>query len=160
MGLLKSKKQNREMTLGRTTEAASRQISNLTCGQVMHTARKVNEMDSMDSVISTMIAKDWDHVMITDERDYLVGRVHAVDMLKLIARNRINRELNWMEMVPISQAVTLPAQHVYTHTPLMVAATLLLTNDLSQIAVVDDYGSLVGMVSNADVSRHLTRLLL
>jgi len=160
MGLLKSKKQHKEMTIGRSTEDVSRQISKLTCGQVMHAARKVNEMDSMDSVISTMIAKDWDHVMITDELDSLVGRVHAVDMLKLIARNRINRELDWMESVPISQAVTLPAQHVYTHTPLMVAATLLLTNDLNQIAVVDDYGSLVGMVSNADVSRHLARLML
>ena len=160
MGLLKSKKQTEQMPLKRSAESAARQIRKLTCGQVMLAAHEVNEMDSMDRVIRTMIAKDWDHVMITDERDYLVGRVHAVDMLKLIARNRINRELNWMEEVPISQAVTLPAQHVYTHTPLMVAAMLLLTNDLSQIGVVDYYGSLVGMVSNADVSRHLTRLLL
>ena len=126
MGLLKSKKQNRDLPYGRSTEEVSHQIRKLTCGQVMHTARKVNEMDSMDSVISTMIAKDWDHVMITNELDSLVGRVHAVDMLKLIARNRINRELDWMESVPISQAVTLPALHVYTHTPLMVAATMLL----------------------------------
>ena len=40
------------------------------------------------------------------------------------------------------------------------AAALLLTHDLNQIAVVDDEGGLVGMVSNAVVARHLPRFLL
>ena len=160
MGLLKSKKQNEQMPLKRSAESAARQIRKLTCGQVMLAAHEVNEMDSMDRVIRTMIAKDWDHVMVTDDRGSLVGRVHAVDMLKLIGRNRINRELHWMESVPISQAVTLPPLQVYSTTPLMVAATLMLTNDLNQIAVVDEDRGLVGMVSNAVVARHLPRYLL
>jgi CBS domain-containing protein len=39
----------------------------------------------------------------------------------------------------------------------MVAATLMLTHDLNQIAVTDAKGSLVGYVSHAVVARHLPR---
>ncbi len=168
MGLLKSKKRTATMPRNRAAEMATRhvhqrtakEIRKLTCGRVMLAAHEVDEMDSMDSVMRTMIAKDWDHVMVTDDRGVLVGRVHAVDLLKLIGRNRINRELHWMEAVPISDAVTQPPLQVSTQTPLMAAVALLLTHDLSQIAVVDDEGGLVGMVSNAVVARHLPRFLL
>ena len=65
-----------------------------------------------------------------------------------------------MEAFPISEAVTQPPLQVSTRTPLMAAVALLLTHDLNQIAVVDDEGGLVGMVSNAVVARHLPRFLL
>jgi CBS domain-containing protein len=98
--------------------------------------------------------------MVTDDRGSLVGRVHAVDLLKLIMNKRINRDLHWMEAVPISQAVSQPPLQVRANTPLMVAATLMLTHDLNQIAVTDAKGSLVGYVSHAVVARHLPRFLL
>jgi len=144
----------------RPSKRIASEIRKLTCGQVMLAAHEVDEMDSIDDVVRLIAAKDWDHVMVTDEVGSLVGRVHAVDLLKLIMNKRINRDIFWMEAVPILQAVTQPPLQVKTTTPLMVAATLMLTHDLNQIAITDANGVLVGHVSHAVVARHLPRFLL
>ena len=160
MGLLGTRKKIDTEVRGRPSKRIAREIREMTCGQVMLAAHEVDEMDSIDEVVRLITAKDWDHVMVTDDRGSLVGRVHAVDLLKLIMNKRINRDLYWMEAVPIRQAVTQPPLQVKTSTPLMVAATLMLTHDLNQIAITDSNGSLVGHVSHAVVARHLPRFLL
>ncbi len=160
MSLLRARKKTETNRRSRPSNRIAREIRELTCGKVMLAAHEVDEMDSIDDVMRLIVAKDWDHVMVTDEVGNLVGRVHAVDLLKLIMNKRINRDHFWMEAVPILQAVTLPPLQVKTTTPLMVAATLMLTHDLNQIAITDVHGVLVGHVSHAVVARHLPRFLL
>ncbi|DAC49035.1 MAG: hypothetical protein CL969_00860 [Euryarchaeota archaeon] len=160
MSLLGARKKTDTNRRSRPSKRIASEIRKLTCGQVMLAAHEVDEMDSIDDVVRLIAAKDWDHVMVTDEVGSLVGRVHAVDLLKLIMNKRINRDLFWMEAVPILQAVTQPPLQVNTTTPLMVAATLMLTHDLNQIAITDAHGVLVGYVSHAVVARHLPRFLL
>ena len=160
MTFLGTRKKTNPEHSSKSSKRIAQEIRKLTCGKVMLPAHEVDEMTSIDEVVRIIATKDWDHVMITDDRGSLVGRVHAVDLLKLIMNKRINRDLYWMEAVPIRQAVTQPPLQVKTSTPLMVAATLMLTHDLNQIAITDSNGSLVGHVSHAVVARHLPRFLL
>ena len=112
MGLLGTRKKIDTEVRGRPSKRIAREIREMTCGQVMLAAHEVDEMDSIDEVVRLITAKDWDHVMVTDDRGSLVGRVHAVDLIKLIMNKRINRDLYWMEAVPIRQAVTLSLIHI------------------------------------------------
>ncbi len=114
----------------------------------------------MDRVLRTLTMRDWDHLFLVDELGVPVGRVHAVDVLKLIQRKRVNRDLAWMQAVEASQLVNMPPMQVSTSTPLLKAAALMLTHDISQLAVVDIEGSLVGVVTTAVVARHLPRFIL
>ncbi len=160
MSFIRARKNGGTNRVAKSTKKIASEIRELTCARVMLAAHEVDEMDSIDYVVRLLAAKDWDHVMVTDDRGSLVGRVHAVDLLKLIMNKRINLDLHWMEAVPISQAVTQPPLQVRANTPLMVAATLMLTHDLNQIAVTNSNGTLVGYVSHAVVARHLPRFLL
>ena len=114
----------------------------------------------MDKIMRTMTEKDWDHTFLVDDLGLPTGRVHAVDLLKLINRKRINRDLAWMQAVPAIELVTQPPLSVRLKTPLIKAAALMLTHDLNQISVIDDDGCLVGYISQAIVARHLPRFLL
>lgn len=141
----------------KTPSEAARRV---TCGQVMERPRTLSQSVSMDRVLRTLTMRDWDHLFLVDELGVPVGRVHAVDVLKLIQRKRVNRDLAWMQAVEASQLVNMPPMQVSTSTPLLKAAALMLTHDISQLAVVDIEGSLVGVVTTAVVARHLPRFIL
>ena len=104
--------------------------------------------------------QNWDHVFIVDENGVPMGRIHAVDLLKMVAKKTVNRDVAWMHSIPAQQALVHPPLTVRTSTPLLKAGALMLTHDLNQLGVVDDDGVLVGFVGHSTVARVLPRFLL
>lgn len=145
---------------GQRTSSKGGAARRLTCGEVMEQARMLPSRVSMNRVLRTLTKHNLDHIFLVDEDGVPVGRVHAVDMLKLIQRKAVNRDLAWMQAVEASQLISQPPLQVIQSTPLLKAAALMLAHDLNQIAVVDDEGCLVGVVGHSLVARHLPKFIL
>ena len=116
--------------------------------------------DSMATVLDVLVKHDWDHVFIVDNDGVPMGRIHAVDLLKMVAKKTVNRDIAWMHSIPAQQVLTHPPLTVRANTPLLKAGALMLTHDLNQIGVVDDEGALIGVVGHNTVARVLPRFLL
>ena len=132
----------------------------LTCGQVMSTARQLHHMESVHTVLQTLTRSGWDHIFLVDDDGLPIGRVHAVDLLRLVARKEVNRDVAWMHAESARRLVSAPPLSVRTSTPLLAAAALLVTHDLTQIAVTDGEGALCGVITLGTVARHLPKFVL
>jgi CBS domain-containing protein len=157
MGIVKGR---RKVSGKSRTEGAASAVRSLTCGQVMVVPHFVSEDASVHDVLEKMTHNNWDHIFIVSYEGVPIGRIHAVDVLKLISRKAVNRNLAWMMMIPATQMVRIPPLQVGLNTPLLKAGALMLTHDLNQLAVVNGDGELVGTVSHATMARNLPRFLL
>ena len=135
-------------------------VRGVTCGSVMQHANALLNSDSVATVLDVLTKQNWDHVFIVDENGVPMGRIHAVDLLKMVAKKTVNRDVAWMHSIPAQQALVHPPLTVRTSTPLLKAGALMLTHDLNQLGVVDDDGVLVGFVGHSTVARVLPRFLL
>ena len=132
----------------------------ITCGETMIEAHALFAMDSVAEVLEQITQNNWDHVFIINEDGVPMGRIHAVDILKLIARKTVNRSVAWMHGVPAQQLVNVPPMTVRTNTPLLKAGALMLAHDLNQIAVVDDEGTLIGVVGHHTMARNMPKFII
>ena len=114
----------------------------------------------MATVLDVLTRHDWDHIFIVDNDGVPLGRIHAVDLLKMVAKKTVNRDIAWMHSIPAQQVLNHPPLTVRATTPLLKAGALMLTHDLNQIGVVDDDGALIGVVGHSTVARVLPRFLL
>ena len=126
----------------------------------MQHAHALLSSDSMATVLDVLTKHDWDHIFIVDDDGVPMGRIHAVDLLKMVAKKTVNRDIAWMHSVPAQQVLNHPPLTVRTNTPLLKAGALMLTHDLNQIGVVDDEGALIGVVGHSTVAKVLPRFLL
>lgn len=138
----------------------SRAIRSLTCGRVMIPPHIIGRDASVADALDKITTKDWDHLFIVNSERVPIGRIHAVDVLKLIARKTVNRDIAWMHAIPARQLVTQETITMRESTPLLKAAALMLTHDLNQLAVTNSEGEIVGTVSHSVVARHLPRFIL
>ena len=122
--------------------------------------RLLIETASVAEALDKITINEWDHLFIINSERVPIGRVHAVDLLKLIAKKSVNREVAWMHSIPAGQLVTQETMTMREKTPLLKAAALMLSNDINQLAVVDSEGSIVGVVSHSTVARILPRFIL
>ena len=120
----------------------------------------LNATDSMATVLDLLTKRELDHIFIVDEEGAPLGRIHAVDLLKMIARKTVNRNIAWMHSIPAQQILTHPPLTVRTSTPLLKAGALMLTHGLNQLGVVNDEGALVGVVGHSTLARVLPRFIL
>ncbi|MCS5533738.1 MAG: CBS domain-containing protein [Candidatus Poseidoniaceae archaeon] len=132
----------------------------ISCGETMNKAHTIFSMDSVAIVLDKITQNNWDHVFIINEDGVPMGRIHAVDILKLIARKTVNRSVAWMHAVPAQQLVNIPPMTVRVNTPLLKAGALMLAHDINQIAVVDDDGTLVGVVGHNTMARHMPKFII
>jgi CBS domain-containing protein len=114
----------------------------------------------MADVLDDLTQNDWDHVFVVNKEGVPMGRIHAVDVLKIVAKKNVERSVAWMLSVPAKQLINLPPLTVKTNTPLLKAGALILTHDLNQIAVVNSDGVLVGVVGHKTMAKHLPRFIL
>lgn len=135
-------------------------VRRLTCGRVMIKPHYVYDDASVYEVLEKITHHDWDHIFILDDEGVPMGRIHAVDVLKLIAKKTVNRSVAWMYAIPAIQLVNLPPLCVKMSTPLLKAGALMLTHDLNQIGILDDEGALVGVVGHNTMAKHLPRYIL
>ena len=126
----------------------------------MSNANWVFGSDTMADVLDDLTQNDWDHVFVVNKEGVPMGRIHAVDMLKIVAKKNVERSVAWMLSVPAKQLINLPPLTVKTNTPLLKAGALMLTHDLNQIAVVNADGVLVGVVGHKTMAKHLPRFIL
>lgn len=126
----------------------------------MSDANWVFSNDTMADVLDDLTQNNWDHVFVVNNEGVPTGRIHAVDVLKIIAKKNVERSVAWMLSVPAQQLVNLPPITVRTNTPLLKAGALMLTHDLNQIAVVNSDGVLVGVVGHNTMAKHLPRFIL
>jgi len=126
----------------------------------MQEANWVFSNDSVADVVEDLTINDWDHVFVVDQEGVPTGRIHAVDVLKLIAKKNVERSVAWMQSVPAQQLVNLPPLTVKIETPLLKAGALMLTHDLNQIAVVNEQGILVGVVGHKTMAKHIPKFIL
>jgi CBS-domain-containing membrane protein len=138
----------------------AKSIRSLTCGQVMSVPNVLGKDASVADALDMITKRDWDHLFIVNSERVPIGRIHAVDVLKLIARKSVNRDIAWMHAIPARQLITQNTFTMRQNTPLLKAAALMLTHDLNQLAVTDSEGSIVGSVSPSTVARHLPRFIL
>lgn len=132
----------------------------LTCGETMLEAHYVWFDASMVDVIDDLTSNNWDHVFVINHEGAPQGRIHAVDVLKIIARKKVNRDIAWMHGIPAQQLVNLPPITVNMDTPLLKAGALMLAHDLNQIGVVNHDGALVGVVGHNTMARHMPKFIL
>tara|TARA_B100001287_G_scaffold276286_1_gene286569 strand:- start:1578 stop:1958 length:381 start_codon:yes stop_codon:yes gene_type:complete len=116
--------------------------------------------DTMADVLDDLTQNDWDHVFVVNKEGVPMGRIHAVDVLKIVAKKNVERSVAWMLSVPAKQLINLPPLTVKTNTPLLKAGALMLTHDLNQIAVVNSDGVIVGVVGYKTMAKHLPRFIL
>ena len=138
----------------------SKRVREITCRETMSDANWVFSNDTMADVLDDLTQNNWDHVFVVNKEGVPTGRIHAVDVLKIIARKNVERSVAWMLSVPAQQLVNLPPITVRTNTPLLKAGALMLTHDLNQIAVVNNDGVLVGVVGHNTMAKHLPRFIL
>ena len=138
----------------------SKRVREITCRETMSDANWVFSNDTMADVLDDLTQNNWDHVFVVNKEGVPTGRIHAVDVLKIIARKNVERSVAWMLSVPAQQLVNLPPITVRTNTPLLKAGALMLTHDLNQIAVVNSDGVLVGVVGHNTMAKHLPRFIL
>ncbi len=115
---------------------------------------------SVADALDRITRMNWDHLFIVNTERVPIGRIHAVDVLKVIARKTVNRDIAWMHTIPARQLITQKSFTMKENTPLLKAAALMLTHDLNQLAVTDNEGAIVGTVSPSTVARHLPRFIL
>ena len=132
----------------------------LTCGQVMVTPNVIGRNASVADALDMITTRDWDHLFIVNSERVPIGRIHAVDILKLVARKTVNRDIAWMHAISAKQLVTQETMTMKENTPLLKAAALMLTHDLNQLAVTNNQGQIVGTVSHSVVARSLPRFIL
>ena len=142
------------------TPAAGKKVREVLCGTVMQHPHSLLGSDSMATVLDVLTKHDLDHVFIVDRDGAPMGRIHAVDLLKMVAKKTVNRDIAWMHSIPAQQALTHPPMTVRATTSLLKAGALMLTHDLNQIGVVDEEGTLIGVVGYNTVARVLPRFLL
>jgi CBS domain-containing protein len=140
--------------------AVGKKVREVLCRNVMQHPHSLLGSDSMATVLDALTKHDWDHVFIVDQDGAPMGRIHAVDLLKMVAKKTVNRDIAWMHSIPAQQALTHPPMTVRATTPLLKAGALMLTHDLNQIGVVDEEGTLIGVVGHNTVARVLPRFLL
>lgn len=138
----------------------SKSARSLTCGQVMITPNVIGRNASVADALDMITNKDWDHLFIVNSERVPIGRIHAVDILKLVARKTVNRDIAWMHAISAKQLVTQETMTMKENTPLLKAAALMLTHDLNQLAVTNNQGQIVGTVSHSVVARSLPRFIL
>ena len=138
----------------------SKRVREITCRETMSDANWVFSNDTMADVLDDLTQNNWDHVFVVNKEGVPTGRIHAVDVLKIIAKKNVERSVAWMLSVPAQQLVNLPPITVRTNTPLLKAGALMLTHDLNQIAVVNNDGVLVGVVGHNTMAKHLPRFIL
>ncbi|MGB2236235.1 MAG: HPP family protein [Candidatus Poseidoniaceae archaeon] len=138
----------------------SKSARSLTCGQVMSTPQIIGRDASVADALDMITTREWDHIFIVNSERVPIGRIHAVDILKIVARKTVNRDIAWMHGIPARQLVTQEIMTMREGTPLLKAAALMLTHDLNQLAVTNKQGQIVGTVSHNVVARTLPRFIL
>ena len=160
MSRTKMRKSSREKLEKMTSQERSKAVRDITCRETMIDANWVFANDTMADVLDDLTQNNWDHVFVVNKEGVPMGRIHAVDVLKIVAKKNVERSVAWMLSVPAKQLITLPPLTVKSNTPLLKAGALLLTHGLTQVAVVNQEGVLVGVVGHKTMAKVLPRFIL
>ncbi len=160
MGQSKQRKFTREVLSQMSASERSATARSLTCGETMTQAHWIWEDSSMVEVIENLTENNWDHIFVINGEGAPQGRIHAVDVLKIIARKTVNRDIAWMHGIPAQQLVNQPPITVTESTSLLKAGALMLAHDLNQIGVVDRNGALIGVVGHNTMARKMPKFIL
>ena len=160
MSRTKMRKSARDKLEKMTSLERSKAIRGITCRETMTDANWVFANDTMADVLDDLTQNNWDHVFVVNKEGVPMGRIHAVDVLKIVAKKNVERSVAWMLSVPAKQLINLPPLTVKSNTPLLKAGALMLTHDLNQIAVVNQEGVLVGVVGHKTMAKILPRFIL
>lgn len=160
MSRTKMRKSARDKLEKMTPIERSKAVRGITCRETMTDANWVFANDTMADVLDDLTQNNWDHVFVVNKEGVPMGRIHAVDVLKIVAKKNVERSVAWMLSVPAKQLINLPPLTVKSNTPLLKAGALMLTHDLNQIAVVNQDGVLVGVVGHKTMAKILPRFIL
>jgi len=160
MSRTKMRKSVRDKLEKMTPLERSKAVRGITCRETMTDANWVFANDTMADVLDDLTQNNWDHVFVVNKEGVPMGRIHAVDVLKIVAKKNVERSVAWMLSVPAKQLINLPPLTVKSNTPLLKAGALMLTHDLNQIAVVNQDGVLVGVVGHKTMAKTLPRFIL
>ena len=160
MSRTKMRKSARDKLEKITPLERSKAVRGITCRETMTDANWVFANDTMADVLDDLTQNNWDHVFVVNKEGVPMGRIHAVDVLKIVAKKNVERSVAWMLSVPAKQLINLPPLTVKSNTPLLKAGALMLTHDLNQIAVVNQEGVLVGVVGHKTMAKTLPRFIL
>lgn len=143
-----------------TPQERSKAVRSISCRETMTDANWVFANDTMADVLDDLTQNNWDHVFVVNKEGVPMGRIHAVDVLKIVAKKNVERSVAWMLSVPAKQLINLPPLTVKSNTPLLKAGALMLTLDLNQVAVVNQQGVLIGVVGHKTMAKNLPRFIL
>ena len=160
MSRTKMRKSARDKLEKMTPLERSKAVRGITCRETMTDANWVFANDTMADVLDDLTQNNWDHVFVVNKEGVPMGRIHAVDVLKIVAKKNVERSVAWMLSIPAKQLINLPPLTVKSNTPLLKAGALMLTHDLNQIAVVNQEGVLVGVVGHKTMAKTLPRFIL
>ncbi|MDA8545155.1 CBS domain-containing protein [Candidatus Poseidoniales archaeon] len=160
MSRTKMRKTVRDKLENMTPQERSKAVRSISCRETMTNANWVFANDTMADVLDDLTQNNWDHVFVVNKEGVPMGRIHAVDVLKIVAKKNVERSVAWMLSVPAKQLINLPPLTVKSNTPLLKAGALMLTHDLNQVAVVNQQGVLIGVVGHKTMAKNLPRFIL
>ncbi|MBL6732021.1 MAG: CBS domain-containing protein [Candidatus Poseidoniaceae archaeon] len=160
MSRTKMRKTVRDKLENMTPQERSKAVRSISCRETMTDANWVFANDTMADVLDDLTQNNWDHVFVVNKEGVPMGRIHAVDVLKIVAKKNVERSVAWMLSVPAKQLINLPPLTVKSNTPLLKAGALMLTLDLNQVAVVNQQGVLIGVVGHKTMAKNLPRFIL
>jgi len=160
MSRTKMRKTVRDKLENMTPQERSKAVRSISCRETMTDANWVFANDTMADVLDDLTQNNWDHVFVVNKEGVPMGRIHAVDVLKIVAKKNVERSVAWMLSVPAKQLINLPPLTVKSNTPLLKAGALMLTHDLNQVAVVNQQGVLIGVVGHKTMAKNLPRFIL
>jgi acetoin utilization protein AcuB len=130
----------------------------LTAGQVMTTAPScIRPQTNVLELIKLFHAKQFRHLLVTDESERLIGVVSDRDVIRSLGPDR-HPDRSLLAGITAAEIMSTDLVTIGATTPLTVAAGLVVDHGISCLPVLTD-GALVGILTNTDLHVVLQVLL-
>ena len=116
-------------------------------------AMTLSSNHSFAAAVSLMAERHFHHIVIVDTRNHVVGVISDRDILRALARTP-----SW-DTTDLSQVMTRDPVTVKGETPLPVAVSKMLEKHINCFPVVDDDGTVCGILTSTDLLKSYHQLL-
>lgn len=127
--------------------ARARQFSERTVAEIMERQVQTAHIGTAADVVASLMIEGFGSVPVVDGQRRLIGIISEHDLLRLLDRGE-----PWEEM-PAEKIMTVNPYSVRPETRLGTLIHVMQASDLVRVPVVDETGTLVGIVARRDVLR-------
>lgn len=116
-------------------------------GLHMAPAVKVSPDDTVDLAVHQMRSRAQGMLLVTDEREHVVGTLSEFDLQVKVACRRSD-----IDRIPVREVMSIEPMTLSVRSPVAAAVAGMAENEVSHVALVGESGRLVGMASFRDIA--------